>query len=74
KPKLFGNSLGVPGVWITVGIVVGGKLFGVPGILLAVPVVGIITFVYRGYIERCERIRLSAGEDDSPDSVLEDES
>ncbi|MDD5833256.1 MAG: AI-2E family transporter [Clostridiales bacterium] len=73
KPKLFGNSLGVPGVWITVGIVVGGKLFGVPGILLAVPVVGIVTFIYRGYIERCERIRLSDEDKSEADAAEEAE-
>ena len=54
KPRLFGNTLGVPGVWITVGIIMGGKLFGVLGILLAVPLVGIITFMYREFIARKE--------------------
>lgn len=55
KPRLFGNTLGVPGVWITVGIILGGKFFGVLGILLAVPLVGIITFLYREYIDRKEQ-------------------
>ncbi len=54
KPKLFGDTLGVPGVWMVSGIIVGGELFGVIGILLAVPAVGIINFVYRDYIELLE--------------------
>ena len=34
KPRLFGGSLGVSGLWILVGIIVGGKMFGMIGILL----------------------------------------
>ncbi len=54
KPKLFGDTLGVPGVWMVSGIVLGGELFGVLGILIAVPTVGIITFVYRDYVALLE--------------------
>lgn len=62
KPKLFGDALGVPGVWMVSGIVVGGEMFGVIGILLAVPTVGIITFVYRDYIDRLEARRREENE------------
>ncbi|MCR4807413.1 MAG: AI-2E family transporter [Lachnospiraceae bacterium] len=50
KPRLFGNSLGVSGMWILIGIVVGGNMFGVAGILLAIPAVAIIDFMYGNYI------------------------
>ncbi len=50
KPRLFGNSLGVSGMWILIGIVVGGNMFGVPGILLAIPAVAMIDFVYSNYL------------------------
>ncbi|MCR4792762.1 MAG: AI-2E family transporter [Lachnospiraceae bacterium] len=46
KPKLFGGSLGVSAAWILVSIVVGGKLFGVAGIVLAIPFAAIISFIY----------------------------
>lgn len=62
KPKLFGDALGVPGVWMVSGIVVGGEMFGVIGILMAVPMVGIITFVYRDYIDRLEAKRKAEAE------------
>lgn len=56
KPKLFGGAFDVPSVWILVFIVVGGRMFGVIGILLAIPVAAIVTFVYREsflpYLER----------------------
>ena len=47
KPKLFGDSLGVSGLWILVGVIVGGRAFGVVGILLAIPAVAILDFLYR---------------------------
>jgi predicted PurR-regulated permease PerM len=50
KPRLFGNSLGVSGLWVLVGIVVGGNMFGVTGILIAIPTVAIIDLVYSTYL------------------------
>lgn len=50
KPRLFGNSLGVSGLWILIGVVVGGNMFGVLGILLAIPCVAILDFIYSQYI------------------------
>ena len=46
KPKLFGNSLGVSGLLILVAIVVCGNMFGIVGILLAIPIAAILDFVY----------------------------
>ncbi|MCR5101992.1 MAG: AI-2E family transporter [Butyrivibrio sp.] len=46
KPKLFGETLGVPGVWILISLVIGGRLFGVMGILLAIPFAAIVDFLY----------------------------
>ncbi|SCZ79584.1 AI-2E family transporter [Pseudobutyrivibrio xylanivorans] len=50
KPKLFGDSLGVSGLWILIGIVAGGKMFGVVGILLAIPMVAILDMIYHKYL------------------------
>lgn len=50
KPKLFGDSLGVSGLWILIGVIVGGKMFGVVGILLSIPVVALIDFLYSNYL------------------------
>ena len=60
KPKLFGGALGVSGVWITLGIIVGAKLFGITGVLLSVPVVAIIQFVLHGYIVKKEEEKTEA--------------
>ena len=50
KPRLFGSSLGVSGLWILIGVIVGGRIFGVIGILLAIPGVAILDFIYRDYL------------------------
>ena len=47
KPKMFGNTLGVPAVITLVSTIVFGKICGVAGILLAVPAMAIVMFVYR---------------------------
>ncbi len=47
KPRLFGNSLGVSSLLILIGIVVGGRMFGSVGVLLAIPTVAILDNIYR---------------------------
>ena len=64
KPKLFGDSLGVTGLWILIGVIVGGRMFGVVGILLAIPGVAILDMLYRDYLmpwlEARRKLRLEA--------------
>lgn len=50
KPKLFGDSLGVSGLWILIGVVALGNMFGMVGVLLAIPGVAILDMVYHEYI------------------------
>lgn len=58
KPKLFGDSLGISPLMILVAIILGGRLFGVGGILLAIPFAAILDFVYRDFvIKRLEEKR-----------------
>ena len=49
KPKLFGDTLGVSGLLILIGIIVGGRMFGVVGILLAIPAVAILDMMYKDF-------------------------
>lgn len=46
-PKVVGNSIGLPGIWVFAAIVVGGNLYGVIGMLLAVPLVASIYKIIR---------------------------
>ena len=49
KPRLFGEQLGVSSVWILIALIVGGRMLGVVGILLAIPFAAIGDFVYHDY-------------------------
>src|SRR5262245_52288751 len=40
-PKLLGGSLDLHPMWVLVGLMIGGSLFGILGIILAVPVIAV---------------------------------
>ena len=41
-PKVVGDSVGLPGIWVLVAVSVGGKLFGIVGMLVGVPIASVI--------------------------------
>ncbi len=47
KPKMFGNTLGIPAVLTLISTIILGKIYGAGGILLAVPAMAIVMFLYR---------------------------
>ncbi len=49
-PLIQGDRIGVPSVWVLVGIIIGGGLFGFAGMLLAVPVLAIIYMLSKEFI------------------------
>ena len=51
KPRLFSNSLGIPAVWTLVLIILGGKIAGMLGIILAIPFAAIFVIIYQETIE-----------------------
>ncbi len=70
KPKLFGDSLGVSSVMILVFIILGGRMFGILGVLLSIPIAAIVDFSYHDYIlTRLERKRgILDGEAETPEA------
>lgn len=49
KPKLFSNALGVSGVSILISTIVFGNMFGILGVVIAIPVAAILSFAYHEY-------------------------
>ena len=41
-PKIVGNAIGISSFWVLIAVLVGGGLFGFPGMALAVPVFAVI--------------------------------
>jgi len=51
-PKIMGDSVGVRPFWIIFSVVVGGKLFGVIGMFLGVPVIAIILSLVNKFMDK----------------------
>ncbi len=49
-PKVVGDSIGLPGIWVLVSVTVGGSLMGVTGIILFIPLVSVMYSLFRKYI------------------------
>lgn len=83
KPRLFSSSIGLAPVWTLIAITVGGNLFGIVGILIAIPVAAILTFIYDErfvpWLEKKSKARavkageLTAEESDAAPQQNEDE-
>ena len=50
KPKLVGDSVGVSGLWVLIGVIVGGKMFGIICILICIPAVAILEMLYSDFL------------------------
>ena len=70
KPRLFKGSLGIPGVWTLVLIVIGGKVASIWGILLSIPFAAIFVILYRETIvPRLERQAVKRNAAEEPDDL-----
>lgn len=50
KPLLFGETMGLPAIWVLVSIILGGNLFGLPGMLLGVPVFSVLYILFKEFL------------------------
>lgn len=46
-PRVVGDSVGLPGIWVLVAITVGAGLFGIIGMLISVPILAVIYIFVR---------------------------
>lgn len=56
-PKILGDSIGISALWVLVAIVVGGDLFGLPGMVVGVPVFATLLSIVKEFAEWCLRYR-----------------
>lgn len=49
-PKVVGGSVGLPAVWVLISVVVGGSLFGLMGMLFAIPTVSVAYQLIKQYV------------------------
>jgi predicted PurR-regulated permease PerM len=57
-PRIVGNSVGLPGIFVLASVTVGGSLFGAAGMFLSVPVCAVIYCLVEEYVENKEKVRV----------------
>lgn len=56
-PRVVGNSVGLSGLWVVIGMLIGGNLFGFLGVILGIPTFAVFYSVFRKITnERIETI------------------
>ena len=50
-PHVVGSSVGLPSIWVLVAVTLGGKLMGVGGMLLFIPLCSVLYSLFRGYVK-----------------------
>lgn len=51
-PRVVGTSIGLPGMWVLLAVTVGGKLMGIGGMLLMIPVASVVYVLMREITEK----------------------
>ena len=70
QPRLVRNALEIRPFWVLCGVSVGGGLFGIPGIILAVPMMALVKTVFDDYIDYCES-KKSASNDSENEEITQ---
>ena len=56
-PRVVGNSVGLPGIFVLCSVTIGGALFGPVGMLLSVPLCAVIYCLAGEYVANKEKVR-----------------
>jgi predicted PurR-regulated permease PerM len=65
-PKLMGDSVGLPGLWVLVAVTIGGDLFGAVGMLTAVPMFAILFTIFNALLDKRIEAKKKTEENASP--------
>ena len=59
-PKIVGNRVGIDGIWVLIGVICGGKLFGLIGIIIGVPALAVASRLIHEKMARhkCEKMKI----------------
>ncbi|MGK9326008.1 AI-2E family transporter [Aerococcus urinaeequi] len=60
-PRVVGDSIGLPSMWVLFAVTVGGGLMGIPGMLIGVPVLASIYKIIKIDVKYREQVRQAAG-------------
>ena len=49
-PRIMGQQIGLPSLWVLVSVILGGEFFGIVGIIISVPLCSVIYTLLHGWI------------------------
>ena len=50
-PHVVGSSVGLPSIWVLAAVTLGGKLLGVVGMLVFIPLCSVLYALFRDYVK-----------------------
>lgn len=56
-PHVVGNSVGLPSIWVLFAVTVGGKLMGIVGMLIFIPLTSVVYSLFRDWINKRGRLK-----------------
>lgn len=72
-PKVVGNSVGLPSIWVLAAVTVGGSLMGIVGMLVFIPVVSVIYTLLRASVHKRLMKKFTDGHIQNPRESGQDE-
>lgn len=51
-PRVVGNSVGLPGMWVLVAVVLGGSLGGILGLLIGLPIISVLYTIFKNDVNK----------------------
>ena len=58
-PRIMGQQIGLPSLWVLVSVILGGEFFGIPGIIISVPLCSVIyTLLHEWILKRWREKKL----------------
>lgn len=62
-PRVIGNKVGLPGIYVMITIVVGGTMFGVLGMILGVPLMASLYKIMKDYLAEVKALHAKRAEE-----------
>jgi predicted PurR-regulated permease PerM len=63
-PKVVGNSVGLPSIWVLVAVSVGGSMMGILGMLMFIPIVSTLYVLLKEDVNRRNKEQMPVVADD----------
>lgn len=52
-PRVVGSSVGLPSIWVLAAVILGGKLMGISGMLVFIPLCSVLYTLFKQYVKDC---------------------